>query len=144
VCSFIISIQYSEVLLACARGFSPFVVEGFFTLKSCVSLCLICSCHHIDNGWKLQNKEKMNVTSKTKGKTDGSASVASDNSYDNGDVLIGFAGCAFDDSLWILDYVCSYHICINNLYGPEVNKRIVFSSSVSPTGRFRSFNHIVK
>jgi hypothetical protein len=44
--------------------------------------------HNIDNYWKLQNKEKRNDTSKPKGKTDGSAFVASDNSFNNGDVLI--------------------------------------------------------
>jgi hypothetical protein len=49
--------------------------------------------------------------SKLKGKTGGCASVASDNSSDNGDVLIVFAGCASDDSLWILDFVCSYSFC---------------------------------
>jgi hypothetical protein len=70
--------------------------------------------HNIDNCWKLQNKEKRNDMSKPKGKTDGSASVASNNSSDNGDVLIAFAGCASDDSLRILDSACSYHVCINN------------------------------
>jgi hypothetical protein len=48
--------------------------------------------------------------SKPKGKTDSSAS---DNSSDNSDVLIAFPGCAFDDSLSILDSACSYHVCIN-------------------------------
>jgi hypothetical protein len=69
--------------------------------------------HNIDNYWKLQNKEKRNDTSKPKGKTDGSAFVASDNSFNNGDVLITFARCASDDSLWILDSACSYHVYIN-------------------------------
>jgi hypothetical protein len=61
----------------------------------------------------LQNKEKRNDTSKPKGKTDGNAFVASDNSSDNGDALIAFARCASNDSLWILDFACSYHVCIN-------------------------------
>jgi hypothetical protein len=69
--------------------------------------------HNIENYWKLQNKEKRNVTSKPKGKTDGGASVASDNSSDNGDVLIAFVGCASDDALSILDSACSYHVYIN-------------------------------
>jgi hypothetical protein len=69
--------------------------------------------HNIDNYWKLQNKEKRNDTSKPKGKTDGRASVGSNNSSDNGDVLIAFAGCASNDSLWILDSICSYHVYIN-------------------------------
>jgi hypothetical protein len=39
-------------LLADARGFFPFVLEGFSTLSPCVSLCLICSCHRIfANKW---------------------------------------------------------------------------------------------
>jgi hypothetical protein len=47
--------------------------------------------HNSENRWKLQNKEKRNDTSKPKGKIVGSAS---DNSSDNGDILIAFAGCA--------------------------------------------------
>jgi hypothetical protein len=65
--------------------------------------------HNIDNCWKLQNKEKRNDTLKPKGKTNGSASVASD----NGGVLIAFVGCASNDSLWILDFDYSYHVYIN-------------------------------
>jgi hypothetical protein len=48
----------------------------------------------------------MNNTSKPNGKTDGSASVASNNNSDNGDVLIAFARCASDDAHWILDSAC--------------------------------------
>jgi hypothetical protein len=69
--------------------------------------------HNIDNCWKLQNKEKRNNMSKPKGKTDGSASIFFDNSYDNGDVFITFVGCASVDSLWILDSACSYQVYIN-------------------------------
>jgi hypothetical protein len=68
--------------------------------------------HNIDNYCKLQNK-KRNNTSKPKGKTDGSASDASDNSSDNGDILNAFARCASDDYLWILDSACLYHVYIN-------------------------------
>ena len=67
----------------------------------------------ISECWKLQNKEKKNGTFKPKGKPDGSASVVSDDSSDNGTVLIAFAGCASDDTQWILDSACSYHVCIN-------------------------------
>jgi transposase InsO family protein len=66
--------------------------------------------HVIKNCYKLQNKEKRN---KDKGKTGGTVSVASENSSDNGDVLIAFAGCAADDAQWILDSACSYHVCTN-------------------------------
>jgi hypothetical protein len=47
--------------------------------------------HVIENCWKLQNKEKRNDTFKPNGKSDGSVSIASDNSSDNCDVLISFA-----------------------------------------------------
>jgi hypothetical protein len=48
-----------------------------------------------------------------RGKTGGTVSVASENSSDNGDVLIAFARCAADDAQWILDSACSYHVCTN-------------------------------
>jgi hypothetical protein len=88
--------------------------------------------HNIDNCWKLQNKEKRNDTSKPKGKTDGSASVASD----NGDVRIAFAGCGSDDSLWILDSACSYHVCFNralfSTYEPMQNGGTIWMGLNSP------------
>jgi hypothetical protein len=76
--------------------------------------CKYCKkkTHVIENCYKLQNKEKRN---REKGKTDGTASIASDNSNDNGDVLVAFAGCATDDAQWILDSACSYHVCITDL-----------------------------
>jgi hypothetical protein len=92
--------------------------------------------HNIENCSKLQNKKKRNDTSKSKGKTDGSASVASDNSSDNGDVLIAFAGCASNDSLWKLDSACSYHVCINraffSTYEPVQNGGTVWMGNNSP------------
>jgi hypothetical protein len=110
--------------------------------------------HNIDNCWKLQNKEK-NDTSKPKGKTDGSASVASDNSYDNGDVLIAFARCASNDSLWILDSACSYHVCINralfSTYEPVQNGGTILMSDNSPcevvgmgTNKIKMFDGVVR
>jgi hypothetical protein len=84
----------------------------------------------------LQNKEKRNDTSKPKGKTNGSASVASNNSSDNGDVLITFAGCASNDSIWILDFAFSYHVCINralfSIYEPVQNGGTVQMGDNSP------------
>jgi hypothetical protein len=64
----------------------------------------------IENYYKLQNKEKRN---KDKGKTGDTISVASENSSDNGDVLIAFVVCAADDAQCILDSACSYHVCTN-------------------------------
>jgi hypothetical protein len=55
----------------------------------------------------LKNKEKR----KNKLGDDGKA-VASSDSY-NGDVLIAFASCVSMNAEWILDYACSYHVCIN-------------------------------
>jgi hypothetical protein len=92
--------------------------------------------HNIENCWKLQNKEKRNDTLKPKGKIDGSASVASDNSSDNGDVLIAFAGCASDDAFWILNSACSYHVCINrdllSTYEPVQNRGTIWMGDNSP------------
>jgi hypothetical protein len=92
--------------------------------------------HEIENCWKLQNKEKRNNTFKPKGKTDGSASVASDNSSDNGDVLIAFTGCASNDAHWILDFACSYHVCFNralfSTYEPVQNTGTVQMGDNSP------------
>jgi len=89
--------------------------------------------HEIENCYKLQNKEKRN---KDKGKSDSSASIACDNSSDNGDVLIAFAGCASDDAQWILDSACSYHVCINrdlfSTYEPVQNGGTVRMGDNSP------------
>jgi hypothetical protein len=86
----------------------------------------------------LQNKEKRNGTSKPKGKIDGSASISFDNSSNNVDVLITFAGCAFDDAHWILDSACSYHVCISralfSTYEPMQSGGIVWMGDNSPCG----------
>jgi hypothetical protein len=59
-------------------------------------------------------------------KTDGIAFVASDNSYDNGNVLIVFVRCASDDAQCILNSTCLYHICISKVlfstYEPVQNR----------------------
>jgi hypothetical protein len=69
---------------------------------------------------------------KPKGKTDGSASVASE----NGNVLIAFAGCASVDVHWILDSACSYHGCTNralfSTYEPVQNGGIGWMGDNSP------------
>jgi hypothetical protein len=84
----------------------------------------------------LQNKEKRNNTSRPKGKTNGSASIASDNSSNNGDALIAFVGCASDDSLGVLDSACSYHVCINKVlfstYEPMQNVGTIWMGDNSP------------
>jgi hypothetical protein len=120
--------------------------------------CRYCNCkkknHEIENCWKLQNKEKRNNTFEPKGKTDGSASVVSSNSFDNGDVLIAFAGCASDDAQWILDSACSYHVCINrdlfSTYEPVQNGGTIQMGNNSPcavvgmgTGQIKMFDGVV-
>jgi hypothetical protein len=50
---------------------------------------------------------------KPKGKIYDSAYVASNNSSDNGGVLITFVGCVSDDGQWILDSYCLHHVYIN-------------------------------
>jgi len=62
----------------------------------------------------VENKEKRNGTSKSRGKTEdeGKASVATE-SGSEGDVLVAFARCANIDDEWILDSACTFHICIH-------------------------------
>ena len=80
--------------------------------------CMYCKkdTHVIEDCCKLQNKEKRNGTYKPKNKSDGDgkASIVSavDNS-DSGDVLVVFAGCVAGRDEWILDSICSFHICSN-------------------------------
>jgi hypothetical protein len=85
----------------------------------------------IEDCWKLKNKEKR----KNKSGDDGKVVVASGD-FDNGDVLIAFAGCVSMNSEWILDSTCSYHVCINkdwfNTYEPVQNGGLVRMGDNTP------------
>jgi hypothetical protein len=86
----------------------------------------------IEDYWKLKNKERR----KNKSQEDGKAVVAFGDSSDSGDVLIAFAGCASMNSEWILDSVCSYHICINkdwfSTYEPVQNSGLMRMGDNTP------------
>jgi hypothetical protein len=73
--------------------------------------------HFIEDFCKLKNKEKRNSKSSNRNRSedDGKASIASEN-FDQGDVLIAFAGCISIKDEWILDSACSYHVCTNKDY----------------------------
>jgi hypothetical protein len=97
--------------------------------------CKYCKkkSHFIEDCWKLQNKEKRNGM---KHKSDGKTSVAASENFDNGDVLIAFAGCASMNSEWILDSACSYHVCINkdwfSTYEPVQNGGLLRMGNNAP------------
>lgn len=78
--------------------------------------CKYCkkSGHNISECWKLQNKKNRTDNYKPKGKPDdeGNTSLAADDSFDGG-VLVAFAGCAKTNDEWILDSVCTFHMCPN-------------------------------
>jgi hypothetical protein len=71
--------------------------------------CKYCrkKTHFIEECWKLKNKENR------KNNPDGKASVVTGAGSDSGDCLVVLAGCVCSNEEWILDSVCSFHICTN-------------------------------